>query len=134
MKKTMIMMLWSVMLTACATRNVVMPMPDVPRVVSNEQVREEARNVDSIILKERVVERQSGDTVYLTDTRTEYRYRLRVDTVLEVRTDSIPYAVETVRYVEKELTHWQSVLIGIGMVAVMAAAMWIVSRLRRLVR
>lgn len=133
MKKTVIMMLWCVVLTACAARNAVEPMPYVPKDVSNEQVREHAMKVDTIILKERVVEKQRGDTVYLTDTRTEYRYSLRVDTVMQARTDSIPYAVETVRYVEKPLKDWQSVMIAVGLVTVTAAAVWILARLRRLI-
>lgn len=48
---------------------------------------------DSVFVRERV----KGDTIYLTRDRwrTEYRDRLRVDTI--IRTDSIPYPVEVVK-------------------------------------
>lgn len=72
---------------------------------------------DSIYLyKDRLVYRHL-DTVYLKDTKVEYRYRLLRDTVRLVRRDSIPYPVTVVRTREVKSVPWyHRILSCIGVV------------------
>ena len=62
--------------------------------VREKVVHDTTRLRDSIYVnRDRVVYRQ-GDTVYITNTKTEYRYKY-LDKVVEVQVhDSIPYPVE----------------------------------------
>lgn len=59
---------------------------------------------DSIFVKEK------GDTVYKYVERVRYRDRVKVDTILKVRVDSV--AVERVKEVEKPLSAWRKFEIG----------------------
>lgn len=61
---------------------------------------------DSVyVYRDRLCDR-TRDTVYLTDVREEYRYRLLHDTVRIVRVDTVPVVkeVESVRHVARPLS------------------------------
>lgn len=111
------------LLGSCTTTKVV----TVERVRTDttyitQQQRDSIWLHDSIYIKEWL----QGDTVYQLRDRwhTKYVEKLRVDTFLRMKTDSVPvpYPVEKRVEVEKPLTWWQSVrlsfanvmLIGLG--------------------
>lgn len=102
---------------------------DTLRVVQVETRRDSVR--DSIFLREFV----RGDTVYMVKyiERLRWRDRWRVDTVQAVRVDSVsvPYPVERkisrwdkVRYI------WRGATVGLVLVAVAVAVLWLRRRYR----
>jgi hypothetical protein len=62
---------------------------------------------DSIYVKDSVYILERGDTVFFDRWHTEYVDRLRVDTVARVDSIRVPYPVEKIVTVEKELSWWQ---------------------------
>ena len=116
-------LLLCLLLGSCTTTKVV----TVERVRTDttyitQQQRDSIWLHDSIYMKEWL----HGDTIYQLRDRwhTKYIEKLRVDTFLRLKTDSVPvpYPVEKRVEVEKPLTWWQSVrlsfanvmLIGLG--------------------
>ena len=76
-------------------------------LVPVEKVKIEYRDrlrIDSVYNRDTVNIYERGDTVYLQTIK--WRERFKFDTVIVVRTDSIPYPVEVVREINK-LTKWQ---------------------------
>ena len=71
---------------------------------------------DSIHIKER------GDTVMIERWHTQWRDRLRVDTIYQATHDTIPqpYPIETIKMVEKELNWWQRLRLWIGNIGLLA--------------
>lgn len=89
------------------------------RVVTVEKVRTDTTYItkqqhDSIWLHDSIYMKEwlQGDTVYQLRDRwhTKYIEKLRVDTFLRLKTDSVPvpYPVEKIVKVEKPLTWWQT--------------------------
>ena len=77
------------------------------RTVYVDKVKTEYRDVvriDSVYNRDTVAIRLSGDTVYKDIIKWRERWQLRVDSF--TRVDSVPYAVEVVREVNR-LTPWQ---------------------------
>lgn len=108
-----------------------------PKVVTKVEYRDRIEykdRVDSVVVLDSiyVTERIKGDTVYVSHDRwrTEYRDRMLTDTV--IRTDSIPYPVEVIRYVEKPLKRWQSGMIAVGFLAITLLVAAIALRLRNI--
>lgn len=88
------------------------------RVVTVEKVRTDTTYItkqqhDSIWLHDSIYMKEwlQGDTIYQLRDRwhTKYIEKLRVDTFLRLKTDSVPvpYPVEKIVKVEKPLTWWQ---------------------------
>ena len=69
---------------------------------------------DSIYKYDSIYVRDKGDTLYVERWKYLYRDKVRVDTMVSVRVDtvSVPYPVE------KELTRWERVKIETGGVAI----------------
>jgi len=89
---------------------------------------------DSIHIHDSVTIREKGDTVMIEHWRTQWRDRLKRDTIYRSRVDSVqvPYPVE------KKLTRWQQVCIDYGKITMGATVIlvifiivWIVRRLRK---
>ncbi len=81
--------------------------------VRTEYVVQERERVDSVVMRDSVVTRPAGDTVYVEKYRTRERIRTIRDTVA-VNKDvikGVPYPVE------KELTKWEKVKMDFGGVA-----------------
>lgn len=95
--------------------------------VHHDTVRIVESRRDSVWLHDSVFVSESlrGDTVVLTTVRwrTQYRDRWRTDTVVRVRVDSVPYAVEVVKEVERRLSWWQQTRLHAGelLLALLAA-------------
>ena len=86
------------LLTGCKTKTVLVPVEKV-KIEYKDRLR-----VDSVYNRDTVNIYERGDTVYLQTIK--WRERFKFDTVIVVRTDSIPYPVEVVREINK-LTKWQ---------------------------
>lgn len=96
------------------------------KYVEVERVRTDTAYVakiqrDSVWLHDSVfVERfLRGDTVFELRDRwhTKYVERVRVDTMVRVRVDSVPKPYPVEKLVEKDLSWWQRLRMGIGSVA-----------------
>lgn len=97
-----------------------------------DKVKTEYRDVvriDSVYNRDTVAIRLSGDTVYKDIIKWRERWQLRIDSF--TRVDSVPYAVEVVREVNR-LTAWQHRQIVGFWVALGAIGIWAAWRLRGL--
>ncbi len=72
-----------------------------------------------------------GDTVYREKTKIVYRERTVVDTAYVHETDSIPYPVQVIEYVEKPLKTYQKILIATGIMALALLVFMVIKRFRR---
>lgn len=79
-------------------------------VVKLDSVRYVDVRRDSIHVLDSVIVTGKNDTVYLTRWRVEYREALRIDTFIEVKSDTTVVTKE----VEKKLTKAQELAINIG--------------------
>ena len=83
---------------------------------------------DSIYQRDSIYMLIKGDTVYKYEYKYLYRDKLLRDTISISKTDSIPYPVEVMKYVEKKLSWWQSALLYTGaiawIVAIIGLAYW----------
>ena len=86
------------LLTGCKAKTVLVPVEKV-KIEYRDRLR-----IDSVYNRDTVNIYEHGDTVYLQTIK--WRERFKFDTVIVVRTDSIPYPVEVVREINK-LTKWQ---------------------------
>lgn len=132
----MLLAIAALMLLGGCTRKVYVPTEHI--VYSTDTVYEAVLRVDSVIQRDSVAVVQKGDTVLITRYRDRYRVKERTDTVYKAKTDSVrvrePYPVEC------ELTKWEQTKMDFGgmaigglcAVAVLAVAVWIIKRKRRL--
>ena len=77
---------------------------------------------DSIWLHDSIHVKENGDTVMIERWHTQWRDRLRVDTIYQATHDTIPqpYPIETIKMVEKELSWWQRLRLWIGNIGLLA--------------
>ena len=82
---------------------------------------------DSIFLRDSIHIRESGDTVYFTRWRTQLVKKEIHDTTYISKTDSVPvpYPVEKIVKVEKQLPWWKRTLMWLGVVFVGVVFLWI---------
>lgn len=64
--------------------------------------------------------RSSGDTVFFEKWHTKIVNVLRVDSFIKRDSIPVPYEVEVIKQVEKNLTFWQSLKIEVGGIALAA--------------
>lgn len=69
---------------------------------------------DSIFVQDSVFIRQKGDTVFKDKFKFVYKYVLLRDTMMTIKTDSIPVPVP----VEKKLTWWEQTKIDIATITI----------------
>lgn len=71
---------------------------------------------DSVWLHDSIHVKENGDTVMIERWHTQWRDRLRVDTIYQATHDTIPqpYPIETIKMVEKELSWWQRLRLLVG--------------------
>ncbi len=77
---------------------------------------------DSIHITDLVYIRAKGDTVWLTRWRAEYKDRLIRDSVILRDSIPVPYPVEVVREVEKELNWFDRLRLWLGNVLLIGMA------------
>lgn len=102
MKKALLFAVAAVLLTACTTTKVV----TVERV-RTDTLRITKQQRDSIYLHDSTYIREKGDTLLIERWHTQYRERLRIDTMYQSKVDSVPVAYPVTEYVEKQLSWWQ---------------------------
>ena len=95
--------------------------------VTVEKVRNDTTYItkwqrDSVWLHDSIHIRERGDTVMIERWHTQWRDRLRVDTISQSTHDTIPqpYPIETIKMVEKELSWWQRLRLWIGNIILIA--------------
>lgn len=83
------------LMAACScTRKIYIPIEKT--TIRHDTLRQTALRIDSLLMRDTVLIRTIGDTVYTTTTRWRDRYRERHDTLwrTQIRTDTIPVTVE----------------------------------------
>ena len=77
---------------------------------------------DSVWLHDSIHIKERGDTVMIERWHTQWRDRLRVDTIYQATHDTIPvpYPVETIKEMPAELSWWQRLRIWIGNIGLVA--------------
>ena len=77
---------------------------------------------DSVWLHDSIHIRERGDTVMIERWHTQWRDRLRVDTIYQATHDTIPdpFPVETIKEVPAKLSWWQRLRIWIGNIGLLA--------------
>ena len=91
------------------------------KYVPVESVRVEYRDKlqrDSVYLKDSVYIRERGDTVFMERWHTEYVKQLRVDSFHKFDSIQVPYPVEVIKKVPKELSRWQGIKMEAGGIAI----------------
>lgn len=88
----------------------------VEKVVTNIEYIDR-HHYDSIYIDNYVYVDKGADTITITKTNIEYRYKTLVDSVEVLKVDSIPYEVRVVEYVDKMNNH-QRTMYWLGWLAV----------------
>ena len=88
-----------------------------PRIVERVEYRHDTTyvsRVDSLWVfeKDSVFVREKGDTVFQYVERIRYRDRVKVDTLLKIRVDSVAVERTKVVELEKPLSWWQKAKLG----------------------
>jgi hypothetical protein len=89
----------------------------VEKVVTNTEYVDR-HHYDSIYIDNYVYIDKGADTITITKTNIEYRYKTLVDSVEVLKVDSIPYEVQVVEIVEKMNNH-QRTMYWLGWLAVL---------------
>ena len=95
-----ILLIISLSISGCKPKQILVPITET-KIEFRERFR-----VDSVYNRDTLMLFSQNDTVYLQSIK--WRERFRIDTVSVVKVDSIPYAVEVVKEVNK-LTKWQQI-------------------------
>lgn len=113
MVRAKILILLLPLLIACKTQQ--------PQVVEKVVINTEyidRHHYDSIYIDNYVYVDKGADTITITKTNIEYRYKTLVDSVEVFRIDSIPYGVPVVEYVDRMNDH-QRTMYWLGWLAVL---------------
>lgn len=114
---TAIIMLVSLLLVSCKTQQ-----PQViEKVVTNTEYVDR-HHYDSIYIDNYVYVDKGSDTITITKTNIEYRYKVLTDSIEVLKVDSIPYEVQIVEYVDKMNNH-QRTMYWLGWLAVLIVAL-----------
>jgi hypothetical protein len=111
------------LLTGCKTKTVLVPVEKV-KIEYRDRLR-----IDSVYNRDTVNIYERGDTVYLQTIK--WRERFKFDTVIVVRTDSIPYPVEVVREVNV-LTKWQRLRLNALNIIAIIIVCYVIIKIRTL--
>ena len=82
---------------------------------------------DSVWLHDSIHIKEWGDSVLIYKYQTKYIERLRTDTIYKARVDSVPvpYPVEKIVKVEKELKWWQKMSMSMGWIMIAMVLIWV---------
>lgn len=70
--------------------------------------------VDSVYLHDSTIIRQVGDTIYHTEIKYKYKFKLLCDTFTDIQVDTITQVVE----VDRPLSKWEQTKMELGGVAI----------------
>ena len=105
----------------CKAKTVLVPVEKV-KIEYRDRLR-----IDSVYNRDTVNIYERGDTVYLQTIK--WRERFKLDTVIVVRVDSIPYPVEVIREVNR-LTKWQRWRLNALNIIVLVIVVYVVIKIR----
>lgn len=108
-----VMIFFSLLLVSCKTQQ-----PQVVEKVVTNTEYVDRHHYDSIYIDNYVYVDKGSDTITITKTNIEYRYKTLVDSVEVLRVDSIPYEVEHIVEVNKMNNH-QRTMYWLGWVAIL---------------
>lgn len=106
------LILCSLCLVSCKTQQPTI----VEKVVTNIEYIDR-HHYDSIYIDNYVYVDRGADTITITKTNIEYRYKVLTDSVEVLKVDSIPYEVQVVEIVERMNNH-QRTMYWLGWLAV----------------
>jgi hypothetical protein len=107
------LILCSLCLVSCKTQQ-----PQVvEKIVTNTEYIDR-HHYDSIYIDNYIHIDKGADTITITKTNIEYRYKTLVDSVEVLKVDSIPYEVEVVKIIERMSDH-QRTMYWLGWLAVL---------------
>ena len=86
---------------------------------------------DSVYQHDSIYIHEKGDTVWYERWHTQYRDRLRIDTVYQARVDTIAKPYPVIKEVEKKLTKTQKGLMWIGGLSLLAMFVFVVYKVKR---
>lgn len=89
----------------------------VEKIVTNTEYIDR-HHYDSIYIDNYVYVDKGSDTITITKTNVEYRYKILVDSVEVLMVDSIPYEVQVIEYINKMNNH-QKTMYWLGWIAVL---------------
>ena len=89
----------------------------VEKIVTNTEYIDR-HHYDSIYIDNYVYVDKGSDTITITKTNIEYRYKTLVDSVEVLKVDSIPYEVKVIEYVARMNNH-QRTMYWLGWLAVL---------------
>ena len=116
----------AVLLAGCKTREFV----ELERILRDTTyITKELR--DSVFLHDSVSVKERGDTVFVERWHTKFRERLRTDTVYRSRTDTVPKPYPVEKLVERQLTGWQRLRLGLGSAVLIGLVGFVGWKLRR---
>ena len=120
--KMIVLLIILLIIIGCKPKQILVPITET-KIEFRERFR-----VDSVYNRDTLMLFSQNDTVYLQTIK--WRERFRIDTVSVVKVDSIPYAVEVVKEVNR-LTKWQqirlsalNILIAIIVIYVLIKIKW----------
>jgi hypothetical protein len=108
-----LIILCSLLLVSCKTQQTQV----VEKVVTNTEYIDR-HHYDSIYIDNYIYVDRGADTITITKTNIEYRYKTLVDSVEVLKVDSIPYEVQVVEYVERMNNH-QRTMYWLGWLAIL---------------
>ncbi len=111
------LILCSLCLVSCKTQQPTI----IEKVVTNTEYIDR-HHYDSIYIDNYVYVDRGADTITITKTNIEYRYKVLTDSIEVLRVDSIPYEVRVVEIVEKMNNH-QRTMYWLGWLAVLIVAL-----------
>lgn len=107
------LILCSLYLVSCKTQQSQV----IEKIVTNTEYIDR-HHYDSIYIDNYVYVDKGSDTITITKTNIEYRYKTLVDSVEVLRVDSIPYEVQVIEYVDRMNNH-QRTMYWLGWIAVL---------------
>lgn len=87
---------------------------------------------DSVYQHDSTYIKEKGDTVWYERWHTQYRDRLRIDTVYQARVDTIEKPYPVIKEVEKKLTKTQKGLMWTGGLSLLALFLFIVYKAKHI--
>lgn len=121
-------MLAILMLSSCKTTTKIIEVP--VEVVKKEYIHD--TKIDSVYIHDSIDRYQKGDTLYITKWYTQYKYKVRTDTL--IRTDTIPKIVKVTEEKKVEVNHiywYQNILMWVGGISLLLCVMCITYKLKK---
>ena len=128
MKKIILFAVALAVLTGCKTIEYV---PVVEHEVHHDSIYFTKIERDSIYMHDSTYVHDKGDTVLIEKWHTRYVDKIRVDTVVRIKIDSIPKPYPVIKEVEKKLTNMQKGLMGLGLLTSLVIFVYVAFRLKK---